>query len=93
MTEIDLTRDQCAALVDYLKKHVEEAARFKQDTADRLVAYRSKWGGAGLYGPSFGSVRRRCDRRQAGPDVRPGEISRRNVAAGGRRAGSTGRRK
>lgn len=104
MTEIDLTRDQCAALADYLKKRVEvchqgydliellvlaqralrnaakptvrvplcdvpksstpeggtvsaacgvepirtsgasEAARFKRDTADRLVAYRSKWG-------------------------------------------------
>lgn len=103
MTAIDLTRDQCAALADYLKKRVEvchqgydliellvlaqralrnasrpigpalvcvvpksstpegggtvsaaretarpsgasEAARFKRDTADRLVAYRSKWG-------------------------------------------------
>ena len=113
MTEIDLTRDQCAALADYLKKRVEvchqgydliellvlaqralrsagkgivgiglkgapgaegrnepksgtpegggnvsaareiaparpsgasEAARFKRDTADRLVAYRAKWG-------------------------------------------------
>ena len=113
MTEIDLTRDQCAALADYLKKRVEvchqgydliellvlaqralrnagkgvvdiglkgapgaesrnepksstpegggtvsaacgvepirtsgasEAARFKRETADRLVAYRSKWG-------------------------------------------------
>ena len=103
MTAIDLTRDQCAALADYLKERVElchqgydltellvlaqralrnaskpigpalvcnepksgtpegggtvsaaretarpsgasEAARFKRDTADRLVAYRSKWG-------------------------------------------------
>ena len=107
MTEIDLTRDQCAALADYLKERVElchqgydliellvlaqralrnaskpigpalvcdvpksstpeggtvsaaretarpsgasEAARFKRDTADRLVAYRSKWG-AGCMG-------------------------------------------
>ncbi len=104
MTAIDLTRDQCAALADYLKKRVEvchqgydliellvlaqralrsagkpigpalvcdvpksstpeggavnavrevaparpsgasEAARFKREAADRLVAYRSKWG-------------------------------------------------
>lgn len=111
MTAIDLTRDQCAALADYLKERVElchqgydliellvlaqralrnaakavggslkelpnviacdvpksgtpeggatlggvtreaarpsgasEAARFKRDTADRLLAYRSKWG-------------------------------------------------
>lgn len=113
MTEIDLTRDQCAALADYLKERMEqclhqgydliellvlaqralrsagkgivdiglkgapgaegrnepksgtpeggavsavreiaparpsgasEAARFKRDTADRLVAYCSKWG-------------------------------------------------
>ena len=112
MTAIDLTRDQCAALADYLKERMEqclhqgydliellvlvqralrnagkgivdiglkgapgaegrnepksgtpegggtvsdaretarpsgasEAARFKRDTADRLVAYRSKWG-------------------------------------------------
>ena len=110
MTAIDLTRDQCAALADYLKERVElchqgydliellvlaqralrdaakpavhvplcdvlksgtpegggtvsaareaaparpsgasEAARFKRDTADRLVAYRSKWG-AGCMG-------------------------------------------
>ena len=105
MTAIDLTRDQCAALADYLRQLVNrgmadgyddiellvlaqralrnaskpigpalvcdvpklgtpeggtvsaaretaparpsgasEAARFKRDTADRLVAYRSKWG-------------------------------------------------
>lgn len=105
MTAIDLTRDQCAALADYLKERVElchqgydliellvlaqralrnaakpavhvplcdvsksgtperggtvsaareaaparpsgasEAARFKREAADRLVAYRSKWG-------------------------------------------------
>lgn len=104
MTAIDLTRDQCAALADYLKERVElchqgydltellvlaqralrnasksigpalvcnepksgtseggkvsaargvapvrpsgasEAARFKRETADRLMAYRSKWG-------------------------------------------------
>lgn len=106
MTEIDLTRDQCAALADFLRRTVDrgmdsgydeiellvlaqralrnadkptvrvplcdvpksgtpegggtvsavcevaparpsgasEAARFKRDTADRLVAYRSKWG-------------------------------------------------
>lgn len=105
MTAIDLTRDQCAALADYLMERVElchqgydliellvlaqralrnaskpigpalvcnepksgtpegggtvsavrevaparpsgasEAARFKRETADRLVAYRSKWG-------------------------------------------------
>ena len=103
MTAIDLTRDQCAALADYLKERMEqclhqgydliellvlvqralrnagkgivdiglkgapgaegrnepksgtpegggtvsaarETARFKRDTADRLVAYRSKWG-------------------------------------------------
>ena len=104
MTEIDLTRDQCAALANFLRRTVDrgmdsgydeiellvlaqralrnaakptvrvplcdvpksgtpegggtvssaretarpsgasEAARFKRDTADRLVAYRSKWG-------------------------------------------------
>lgn len=104
VTAIDLTRDQCAALADYLKERVElchqgydliellvlaqralrnaakptvrvplcdvpksgtpeggavsaaheiaparpsgasEAARFKRETADRLAAYRSKWG-------------------------------------------------
>lgn len=105
MTEIDLTRDQCAALANFLRRTVDrgmdsgyneiellvlaqralrnaskpigpalvcdvpksgtpeggdvsaacgvapvrpsgasEAARFKRETADRLVAYRSKWG-------------------------------------------------
>lgn len=104
MTAIDLTRDQCAALANFLRRTVDrgmdsgydeiellvlaqralrnaakptvrvplcdvpksgtpegggnvsaareaarpsgasEAARFKRDTADRLVAYRSKWG-------------------------------------------------
>lgn len=104
MTTIDLTRDQCAALANFLRRTVDrgmdsgydeiellvlaqralrnaakptvrvplcdvpksgtpegggtvsaaretarpsgasEAARFKRDTADRLVAYRSKWG-------------------------------------------------
>lgn len=83
MTAIDLTRDQCAALANFLRRTVDrgmdsgydeiellvlaqralrnaskgivdiglkgasgasEAARFKRDTADRLVAYRSSQG-------------------------------------------------
>lgn len=139
MTEIDLTRDQCAALADYLKKRVEvchqgydliellvlaqralrsagkgivdiglkgapgaegrnepksgtpegwgtvsaaretarpsgasEAARFKRETADRLVAYRSKWGPgcmgrlAALCGDDVNAdkLTRMCDREQ-----------------------------
>ena len=43
--------------------------------------------GPGLHGPSGGPVRRRRERRQADPDVWPGAIPNRNVAAGGRRAG------
>lgn len=133
MTEIDLTRDQCAALADYLKKRVEvchqgydliellvlaqralrnaskpigpalvcdvpksgtpegggtvsavrevaparpssasEAARFKRETADRLAAYRSKWGPGcmGRLAPLCGGdvnadeLTRMCDRER-----------------------------
>lgn len=140
MTAIDLTRDQCAALADYLKERVEvchqgydliellvlaqralrnaakavggslkelpnvitcdvpksgtpegggtvsaareiaparpsgasEAARFKRETADRLVAYRSKWGPgcmgrlAALCGGDVnaGKLTRMCDREK-----------------------------
>ena len=153
MTAIDLTRDQCAALADYLKERVEVchqgydliellvlAQRALRNAAKPTVRVplcdvpksstpegggygeRCVWScagptlrrvgggpvqagdrrpagglplqvGPGLHGPSGGPVRRRRERRQADPDVWPGAIPNRNVAAGGRRAGQIGRRK
>nr|DAV30018.1 MAG TPA: hypothetical protein [Caudoviricetes sp.] len=154
MTAIDLTRGQCAALANFLRRTVDRGMDSGYDEIELLVlaqralrnaakpigpalvcdvpksstpegggyGERCVWScagptlrrvgggpvqagdrrpagglplqvGPGLHGPSGGPVRRRRERRQADPDVWPGAIPNRNVAAGGRRAGQIGRRK